>query len=203
MVIRRAAFALVLLFAGSILGGCSSLLAMKGDPNMDVVLPGNKRERVEHEMGKADEVMPLADGNYVAVYEIKLGAPADKKGKGSSARAVGKGATATVASGAFGAAINSLASSGFSRSTQVNGAAALAVGLTVWGISELEGTIKQIHRLAKRRKHRLEVVYDQYNRVLSHTVIPLDSGGSGGDSQRARALANDLGSHENSRSVRR
>ena len=46
-------------------------------------------------------------------------------------------------------------------------------------------------RIVIAKKHRLEVVYDDRNRMLSHQVVSLErGGGTGGDSDAARDLAN-------------
>jgi len=186
LVAGRAILLLLTLIASPLLGGCTSLLARQGDPDMAVLHRGQDRSHVESEMGRAREVIPLEKGRYMVVYRIKLGAPVNTK-RGQSAVSVGKGLSATLASGAFSAMLNSASSSG----AAANGAAALAVGLTVWGISELTGTVRELTRLSKRKKHRLEVVYDDRNRMLTHQVIALERGGGGGDSDAARALANE------------
>jgi len=186
----RATLLLLTLIASPLLGGCTSLLARQGDPDMTVLHRGQNRSHVESEMGRAREVIPLEKGRYMVVYRIKLGAPLNTK-RGQSAVSVGKGISATLASGAFSAMLNSASRSGLSSGAAANGAAALAVGLTVWGISELTGTVRELTRLSKRKKHRLEVVYDDRNRMLTHQVIALERGGSGGDSDAARALANE------------
>jgi len=173
-----------------LLTGCSSLLARQGDPDLDVLYRGAQRTIVEKEMGRAKEIIPLEAGRYIAVYRIKLGAPVNPDGKGESLQNVGKGTSAALVSGAFSAALNSAATSGWSSATQANGAAALAVGLTVWGISEFAGTVRELSRLAKARKHRLEVVYDDRNRMLTHQLTPLARGG--GQSQNARKLATEI-----------
>ena len=173
-----------------LLTGCSSILARQGDPDLEVLYRGAQRTIVEKEMGRAKEIIPLEAGRYIAVYRIKLGAPVNPDGKGESLQNVGKGTSAALVSGAFSAALNSAATSGWSSATQANGAAALAVGLTVWGISEFAGTVRELSRLAKARKHRLEVVYDDRNRMLTHQLTPLARGG--GQSQNARKLATEI-----------
>ena len=45
-------------------------------------------------------------------------------------------------------------------------------------------------RIVIAKKHRLEVVYDDRNRMLTHQIIPLQSGG--GSSQNARKLASEI-----------
>ena len=185
---------LLTLLASPLLVGCTSILARQGDPDMEVLHRGAQRSSVESEMGRAREVIPLEKGRYMVVYRIKLGAPVNVK-RGQSAENLGKGVSASLATGAFNALLNSAVSSGWSSATRSNGAAALAVGLTVWGVSELAGTVRELTRLSKRKKHRLEVVYDDRNRMLSHHVIPLERGG-GGDSQAARELANEARSAE-------
>ena len=178
--------------------GCTSLLASRGDPDLDVLYRGASRTVVEKEMGRAKEIIPLEEGRYIAVYRIKLGAPVDWRRQGQEPRKRRQGNVGCVLSGAFSAAVNSAMTSGWSSSTRSNGAAALAVGLTVWGISELTGTVRELRRLSKARKHRLEVVFDDRNRMLTHQIIPLETGG--GSSDRARKLASDI---DPARTVRR
>jgi len=180
----------LLICAASLLGGCTSLLARKGDPDLEVLFRGAHRPTVEKEMGRAKEIIPLEEGRYIAVYRIKLGAPVNLDGKGKSLVNVGKGASATLLSGALSKALNSAAKSGWSSATKANGAAALAVGLAVWGISEFAGTMRELNRLSKGRKHRLEVVYDERGRMLAHQLTPLARGG--GSSQNARKLASEI-----------
>jgi hypothetical protein len=181
---------LLLLCAASLLGGCTSLLANCGDPDLDVLHRGATRAVIEKEMGHPKETIPLEDGRYLAVYRIKLGAPVQTAGEGESLQNIGKGAGATLASGAFAATVNSTLSSGWSSTSQSNGAAALAVGVTVWGVSEFVGTVRELSRLGRARKHRLEVVFDDRNRLLSHLITPLQTGG--GSSDRARKLATEI-----------
>ena len=181
---------LLLLCTAPLLVGCTSLLAGQGDPDLDVLYRGASRVVVEKEMGHPKEIIPLEAGRYIAVYRIKLGAPRETDGQGESLQNVGKGTSAAVLSGAFGAAVNSAMSSGWSSATQSNGAAALAVGLAVWGVSEFAGTVRELSRLSKARKHRLEVVFDDRNRMLTHQIIPIQTGG--GSSDNARKLATEI-----------
>ena len=177
---------LLLLCTAPFLVGCTSLLARQGDPDLDVLYRGASRVVVEKEMGHPKEIIPLEAGRYIAVYRIKLGAPRETDGNGESLQNVGKGTAAAVYSGAFSAALNSAIATGWSSSTRSNGATALAVGLAVWGVSEFAGTVRELGRLSKARKHRLEVVFDDRNRMLTHQITPLATGG--GSSDRARKL---------------
>ena len=181
---------LFLLCAAPLLGGCTSILARQGDPDLDVLYRGASRTVVEKEMGRAKETIPLEAGRYIAVYRIKLGAPVESAGEGKSLQSIGKGTSAALVSGAFSAALSSAASTGWSTATRANSSAALAIGLAVWGMSEFAGTVRELSRLSKARKHRLEVVYDDRNRMLTHQIIPLQSGG--GSSQNARKLASEI-----------
>ena len=180
----------LLLCAAPLLVGCTSLLARQGDPDLDVLCRGASRVVVEREVGHPKEIIPLEAGRYIAVYRIKLGAPRDTDAKGESLENVGKGTSAAVLSGAFSAAVSSAIASGWSNTTQSNGMGALAVGLAVWGVSEFTGSVRELSRLSKARKHRLEVVFDDRNRMLTHQILPMATGG--GSSDRARKLATEL-----------
>ena len=171
----RMGVASFLLLGCFFLGGCTSFLAAQGDPDLEVLYPGAGRRRIEREMGKPKSVQHLGDGRYVALYVIKLGAPKNKAGKRDSIKNVGKGMGATIASGAFSRVVNTLASGGgWSSGVTGNATAAAAIGLTVWAAGELAGTVRELTRLSRRRKHQLEIVFDEHNELLSHQLIPLN-----------------------------
>ena len=158
-----------------VLGGCTSLLAAQGDPDLTILRRGAHRGEIEDEMGKPKAVQPIEEGRYVALYVIKLGAPKNVDGKGESLKHVGQGLGATVASGAFSKVVNSVASSGgWSSGATGNATAAAAIGLTIWAAGELAGTVRELTRLARRRKHQLEVVYAHRGRMLSHQLVPME-----------------------------
>ncbi|MHC4941184.1 MAG: hypothetical protein ACYTHK_19790 [Planctomycetota bacterium] len=158
-----------------VLGGCTSLLAAQGDPDLSILRRGAYRAEIEDEMGKPKVIQPVEEGRYIAIYVIKLGAPKNVDAKGESLKYIGQGAGATIASGAFSKVVNSVAySGGWSSSATGNAAAAAAIGLTVWAAGELAGTVRELTRLARRRKHSLEVVYDHRGRMLSHQLTPME-----------------------------
>lgn len=168
---------MLLCLGGSLSGGCTSILAARGDPDLGVLRRGAHRAAIEREIGHPKVVQPLEEGRYVALYIVKLGALPNDEARGESLVNVGKGAGAVIASGAFGRAVNGLACTGkWSRSTSNNAVAAAAIGLTVWGASELAGTVRELTRLARRRKHQIEIVYDDRGRMLSHQLLPLAGG---------------------------
>ena len=159
-----------LLGAGSMLGGCTSLLAKIGDPDMTILKRGALRDRIDHEMGKPDETWGLEEGRYIAVYDIKLGAPKNVNAVGESATNFGKGLGASIAAGLLEKSVSAIGNS----STAPAAAGAALVGLTIWGVHELSGTIREISRISQRKKHRLEIVYDDRNRMLTHEVVLLE-----------------------------
>ncbi|MEM8883157.1 MAG: hypothetical protein AAGD14_03725 [Planctomycetota bacterium] len=169
----RLVVVVALALGGSLLTGCTSFLAMQGDPDLTVLRRGAQRAEIEREMGKADDVRGLEEGRYIALYVIKLGAPKNTAARGESLTNLGAGFGATIASGAFARATSSLAAGEWASAGSA-GTAAAAIGLTVWAAGELVGTVRELNRLAQRRKHQLEVVYDRRNRMLTHEIIPLE-----------------------------
>lgn len=168
---------MLLCLAGSFLGGCTSLLASRGDPDLSILRRGAGRADIEKEIGHPKVIQHVEEGRYIALYIVRLGAPRNPDAQGESLTNVGKGVGASIASGAFGRVVNSLAATGkWSGKTSRNAAAAAAVGLAVWGVSELAGTVRELSRLARRRKHQLEVVYDDRHRMLTHQLLPLAGG---------------------------
>lgn len=166
----RVAVVAVLLCGGSLFGGCTSLLSKIGDPDMTILRRGATRDRIDDEMGKPDETWDLEEGRYIAVYDIKLGAPRNLDAKGESATYLGKGLGASIAAGLLERSIIAIGSPEAAPAA----AGAALVGLTIWGVHEMSGTIREISRISRRKKHRLEVVFDDRHRMLTHEVVLLE-----------------------------
>ncbi len=168
--IGRVGAIVALLCAGSLFGGCTSLLAKVGDPDMSILKRGAPRDRIDSEMGNPDDFIELEEGRYIAVYDIKLGAPKNGNAVGESATNFGKGLGASIAAGLLEKSVSAIGNSNAAPAA----AAAVLVGLTIWGVNELSGTLRELTRISHRKKHRLEIVYDDRHRMLTHEVVLLE-----------------------------
>jgi len=176
--VDRVVRGLILLLLGSQLGACTSFLAGRGDPDLAVLQRGVHRATIERQIGHPELIQRVEDGRYIALYMVKLGAPKNPDAYGESLTYIGAGAGAAIASDALDSALNNLASSSGRWTGKATNdlAGALIVGTTVWAIGEFTGTIRELSRLSKRRKHQLEVVYDARNKMLAHQLLPLAGG---------------------------
>jgi hypothetical protein len=169
------AIRVLLAFALWLLGGCTAILAARGDPDMSLLQVGAERTAIDAEMGKPDSVTATNTGSLV-VYLIKLGAPKDKRGLGKSLTFAGAGAAAGVGVGIIAGLSVHVVTLGFASGTPHGASVGLVVGGSVWLVCEIFGTVGQLARLSNANPYRLEVSYDKDSRLVTHKLHEIGDG---------------------------